>query len=159
MNTLLLNLVNWDLTADASGNIAMAQNPYAPAQDVASACRVFLGEVWYDKNQGLPYLQQILGRPPNAPFIKAQEVAAALTVPEVVSAACFLTSFNKRSLGGQIQITLTSGQRLVVAAGTLQGELPWYVSAVSPEAAAGSAVLLTDSTLVLTDDSGNVLTP
>ena len=41
MNTLLLDLTNWDLLVDASGNIAVASDPYSVAQDVASAVRVF----------------------------------------------------------------------------------------------------------------------
>lgn len=126
----------WDLTLDASGNIAVAEEPYAPAQDAASACRTFLSEVWYDVSLGVPYLQQILGKLPSAAFVKAQEEAAALTVPGVVAATCFLTSFKQRELGGQVQLTFSDGTTGVIGTVTsLQGPLPWYVSAVSPQAA------------------------
>jgi hypothetical protein len=37
MNTLFLNPGPWDLTLDASGNIALAAEPYSLAQDAASA--------------------------------------------------------------------------------------------------------------------------
>lgn len=100
----------WDLCLDASGNIAMAAAPYALAQDAASAVRTFLGECWYDTALGLPYFTQILGQSP-VPygFIKAQCVAAALTVPGVVSAKMFITSIAERQLIGQLQITDSAG--------------------------------------------------
>jgi hypothetical protein len=105
MNTLLLDQVTWDLTKDAAGNIAMASNPYAIAQDVASATRLFLGELWYDTTQGVPYFQQILGKLPPAQFIKAALVQAGLTTPETKSIVCYLTGFVNRELTGQLQIT------------------------------------------------------
>ena len=46
MNTLYLDPQSWDLVLDAAGNIAMAKDPYAKAQDVASACRLFSGELY-----------------------------------------------------------------------------------------------------------------
>ena len=132
---MLLDIATWDLTVDLDSNIAIATNPYAPAQDVASVCRLFSGELWYSKNLGIPYFEQILGHLPSAQFLKAQEVQAALTVPEVATAVCYLTSFKDRVLGGQIQITLTNGQTAVVATSDLLGgTLPWYVNAASPQA-------------------------
>lgn len=115
MNTLYLTPGGWDLTIDASGNIAMATDPYSIAQDVASACRAFLGECWYDTTIGVPYLQQILGIPNvSLSYIKGQLVKAALTVPEVSNAVVVITSFKGRALAGQIQITTTSGQSVTV---------------------------------------------
>lgn len=134
MDTLLLSQTSWDLTLDAMGNIAKASDGYAIAQDVASACRTFRGEIWYNTNTGVPYFQQILGKLPPAQFVKAQEEAAAESVPDVASAKCFLTGFQHRTLTGQIQITTTAGQTLAVG-GNIQGNVPWYVSAVSAEAA------------------------
>ena len=74
MNTLLLDTVAWDLVLDSNGNIALAQPPYATAQDVASAIRLFLGELWYDQTQGVPYWQQFLGFNPTTSQI-AQNIA------------------------------------------------------------------------------------
>lgn len=134
MNTLLLGLNTWDLTVDAMGNIAMATDPYAPAQDAASACRLFQGELWYDTTQGIPYFQRILGTFPPASYVRAQLEAAALTVPEVITAQAFLTSFVNRNLGGQVQLTLTSGATAIIGTSGVQGSLPWYVTAASPQA-------------------------
>lgn len=129
MRTLLLDLVTWDLTKDASGNIAVADAPYAIAQDVASACRTFLGEVWYDTSLGLPYFQQILGQPPVPELLRVQLNEAALTVPEVVSTQIYFTRFNGRHLEGQVHITDTRGTTLAVGGGLLAAGTPWYINA------------------------------
>lgn len=115
MNTLLLDTVLWDLVLDANGNIAVASDPYAIVQDVASACRVFLGEEFYDTTQGIPYFQQILGELPPAAFIKAQIAAAAAMVPGCNNPVVYLGSFNNRVLSGQVQFTDSNGATQVAA--------------------------------------------
>lgn len=109
MNTLLLATDTWDLVLDANGNIAMASEPYAIAQDVASAVKLFAAELWYDTSQGIPYFQNILGQRPQQQYIKAQIEKAALTVPGVSKARCLFASFVGRQLTGQIQIIDTTG--------------------------------------------------
>ena len=105
MDTLLLDLSEWDLTVDASGNLAVASSPYALAQDAASAIKTFLGEVYFDTTIGVPWMQQILGQPLNLALLKAQLAAAAETVPGVASAVVFITAFNDRVVQGQVQTT------------------------------------------------------
>jgi len=109
MNTLLLDRTAWDLCLDANGDIAMASNPYAIAQDVASAIRLFAGELWYDTTQGVPYWQQILGQFPPLALLKQAIANAALTVPEVVQARCLIASFSGRTITGQVQVIDTTG--------------------------------------------------
>jgi len=109
MNTLLLDRDTWDLVLDAAGNIAMATPPYALAQDVASAVRTFLGEVWYDMTQGIPYFSEVLGKLPPAALLTQLISKQAKTVPGVVTAQCVITAFNARGVSGQIQFTDTSG--------------------------------------------------
>lgn len=111
MNTILLDTVEWDLVLDANGNIAAAAEPYSLAQDAASAIRTFLGECYWDTTLGLPYLTQILGKSPTLALLKAQFIAAALTVPDVASAQCFIVALTDRNLTGQIQVmSATTGQ-------------------------------------------------
>lgn len=112
--TLLLDQTLWDLVLDSSGNIAVAAEPYAIAQDVASACRTFLGEVYYDITLGVPYFQQILGQFPPLQLLKQQLVTAALTVPGCTNPVCYLSDVSDRKVTGQIQFTGPSG-RLQVA--------------------------------------------
>lgn len=113
MNTLLLDAVNWDFVLDSSGNIALATEPYAIAQDVASAARLFAGELWFDTTKGIPYFEQILGHSPPIAIYKALNEAAALTVPNVVKAKCYVSSYTDRKITGQIQTTDTSGTTTV----------------------------------------------
>jgi hypothetical protein len=108
MNTLLLDIAAWDLALDINGNIAVASEPYAIAQDVASAVRLFAGELWYDTTQGVPYFD-VLGNVPNLQFIKLQIEKAALTAPGVVTARCLFAALTNRVLTGQVQIIDATG--------------------------------------------------
>jgi hypothetical protein len=113
-NTLLLDRTTWDLCLDASGNIAVAGEPYALAQDVASAVRTFLGECWFNTKDGVPYWSDILGKRPPLQLVKKDIVAAALTVQGIASAQCFITGLTDRALTGQVQVTTTGGATLTV---------------------------------------------
>lgn len=107
MNTVLLDVGLWDLTLDASGNIALAAEPYALAQDVASACRTVLGEVYYDTSLGVDYFGQIFGLTPPASVFQEMFVAQSLTVPNVVAATCLIEGYDAdtRTATGQVVFT------------------------------------------------------
>ena len=109
LQTLLLNPQSWDLMVSASRDIAMASEPYALAQDAASAIRLFEGEDYYDTTRGVPYWQQILGQYPPVSLMRAKFVAAAMTVPGVIAARCFIESIIDRRPKGQVQVTNTAG--------------------------------------------------
>lgn len=115
MKTLLLDVSGWDLLADAAGNIAAAVAPYQHAQDVASALRTFLGEVWYDTSVGIPYFTEVLGHTPPVTFFQELMVQAAKTVPGVVSAECTIEAFENRKVTGQVTFTTDDGQTGTVA--------------------------------------------
>lgn len=102
-NTLALDPDTWDLTVDANGNIAVATPPYALAQDVASAVRTFLGEVWYDTTQGIPYWTQVLGKLPPAALLIEMINNAALSVIGVSTVQTILTGFSERGITGIIE--------------------------------------------------------
>lgn len=123
-DTLYLNPGSWDLLVDASGNIALASPPYALAQDVASVCRTFLGEVYYDASLGIPYLQKILGKTPALNVVQGALVAAALTVPTVDAATCVISSFKNRQAVGQIQFETTTGASGSVSVGQPESGSP-----------------------------------
>lgn len=115
MNTLLLDNSQWDLLTDAAGNIAMATAPYALAQDVASALKLFLGELWYDVTQGVAYFTEILGHAPPLPLFQEFMVRAALTVPGVVSAECTIEAFEQRTVTGQVTFRTSTGVAGIVS--------------------------------------------
>lgn len=141
MNTLLLT-PSWGLTINGAGNIATCYDAapvdptlrasYALAQDVASAIRLFQGELWYDTTQGLPYFQQILNHMPPAEFLKAQFVQAALTVPGVATAVCTFKSFTSRLLVGTVTGTPQIGGSFGVSlSANANSSPPWYVNAAA----------------------------
>lgn len=114
MDTILLDADSWDMVLDANGNIAMASQPYSIAQDVSSAGRLFLGELWYDQTKGTPYFSTVLGERPPVSLIKAQKIQSSLTVPAVASADCFISTFTSRKIDGQIQVVDIYGTTTVV---------------------------------------------
>lgn len=107
--TLLLSPQSWDLLVDAGQNIAVAEAPYALAQDAASAIKLFEGEDYYDVTRGIPYWSEILGHWPPVRVMKAYFNRAALTVPGVVAAQSFIDSIEDRRPKGQVQITDRTG--------------------------------------------------
>lgn len=114
MKTMLLDPGRWDFVKDASGNIAIAGDPYALAQNAASAIRMFLGNQWYNTTIGVPYLTangkgQLLSAPPNLPLMKTTFANVAKTVPGVVSANVIITAVVDRNVRGQVQVTDQSG--------------------------------------------------
>jgi hypothetical protein len=109
MNTLLLTLDRWDLCLDSSNGIAVASDPYSVQQDVASACRTFLGDLWYDTAAGIPYFQQILGQFPPLELVKQWLVTQALTVPGCTNPVVYISTFSDRQISGQVQFTDSNG--------------------------------------------------
>ena len=109
LSTILLDTEAWDMVLDSNGDIALAQPPYAVAQDVASAIRTFLGECYYNINLGVPYWQDYLGQPFSQSAVIQAMNAAALTVPGVVTANTVITSFTNRQVSGQVQFSTSDG--------------------------------------------------
>lgn len=104
MDTLYLDPETWDVVVDASGNIALAQNPYAIAQDVASACRLWKGEALFDTTRGVPYKSSVLGNMPPSVMLKDWFKTESMTVPEVVDVTPVL-DLDSRKLSGYLQVT------------------------------------------------------
>lgn len=111
MKTLLLDQDTWDVLLDAEGNFALAGEPYAVAQDVASAVKLFQGELWYDTSKGIPYFSQVLGFLPPPSLLYTYFKNAALSVPTVATAIVALNPLEDRTVKGQIQFTDTSGAK------------------------------------------------
>lgn len=109
VNTILLSS-DWDMSVDPSGNIAGAYGNYALAQDVATACRLFFGELWYNTKNGIPYFEDILGKRPSRSLVRTYMKNAALTVPGVVDAKIYIDGVERRKLVGRIQFTDSVGK-------------------------------------------------
>jgi hypothetical protein len=126
MQTLLLDTQIWDLCLDAFGNIAVASDPYSMAQDVASALRLFNGELYYNTAKGVRYFEDILGHSPPLPLLKAELTNAATTVPGVTSAQAFIAVSNRdRVVTGQVQCQSVTGSLAVL--GPIAGTGPFVI--------------------------------
>lgn len=110
-NTLYLDPTSWDVVLDASGNIAMAQPPYAVAQDVASACKLFKGEQIYDTERGVPYFEEILGHLPPAALVASLLETEALTVSGVVTAQLEMIDLQNREATAQLLFIDEQGEQ------------------------------------------------
>lgn len=116
--SLLLDTSTWDLCLDALGNIAVADDPYATAQNVDCMLRTWQGENYYNTTLGVAYKDQVFSGAPSLAMLKGLLVAAALQVDNVVSAQAFLTLDKKRQLGGQVQFKMASGETVVSGFGS-----------------------------------------
>ncbi len=108
MRTMLLDPATWDITLDAAGNIALADENLSLAQDAASAIRLWQGELYYDTLKGVPW-RKLLGAAIPLSLVKSKLVDAALTVPGIKSARVFFSSIDAdRTLHGQVQISTST---------------------------------------------------
>jgi hypothetical protein len=63
----------------------------------------------------VPWLTAIFGKNPSISQLKGYFVAAALTVPGVASAQCFITAVTRRTVSGQIQVRSAATGQVSVA--------------------------------------------
>ena len=104
--TVFLDPRTWDLTLDVNGNIAVATSTYQRAQDIASACRVFRGDIYFNQLDGIPYKESILGKNKYPLGLYHSELhRCAMSVDGVVSANIKLNQLQNRVLTGIIEFT------------------------------------------------------
>lgn len=114
MKSLLLAQDTWDLVLDIKGNLAVCTEPYAIAQDVATAVRTQAGDLWYDIATGVPFTPEIFGEPVRLQYVRQQIEAAALSVAGVTAARCVLATLVDRNLTGQVQVTDNTGATNII---------------------------------------------
>ena len=104
--TVFLDPRTWDLSLDVNGNIAAATSTYQRAQDIASECRTFREDIYFNKLQGIPYKESILGKNKYPLGLYQSELhRAAMSVDGVVSANIKLNQLQNRVLTGIIEFT------------------------------------------------------
>jgi len=116
MKTLLLDVDAWDVTLDASGQIATAIGPYSIAQNVANIVRLFTDDAWYDRARGIPHFAIDLAQRPDPAVLRSRVRAAVLQVDGVAEAEVS-TELDEdgRVLGGDVRLTLETGEVADVA--------------------------------------------
>lgn len=102
MDSLYLDPNTWDLTLTADGDIAIAKAPYSTAQSVANAIRLFEGELYYDTSKGVPYFDEVLGKPHSYAFFKYRMEEAARRVNGVTDVNVSISSHNGRVIVGTV---------------------------------------------------------
>lgn len=117
-DTLALTVPGWDLDLDSRGNIrtvgdATPGTQTGPgmrlAQDVASRVRAWLGEVWFDVNQGIDY-PRYLGQAPSLTQLRADFQNEAVLVPLCATAiADFDLTRPTRTVTGSLYLTDLNG--------------------------------------------------
>lgn len=113
-STLFLMPNTWDLELDNNGNIAIATSTYQQAQDVCSACRTMVQDMYYQQSQGIPYLEKILGQGTYSLALYRQQLYdAAMSVDGVTSATVTL-SLSNRELSGTIQFKNTQDETVTI---------------------------------------------
>ncbi len=106
MKTIFLNPYTWDLELDTQGNIAIATDVYQQAQDIASSCRVFRGDDYYKKNDGIPYLEEIMGKSGYPISLYQRQLHdRSILVDGVVSVNVRLNPLKDRIMSGNIEFT------------------------------------------------------
>lgn len=119
MDTLALNPDTWDLTIDAYGNLATFGDATPTvqtgpgmrlAQDVATRCRAWRGEVYFDTTQGIRY-ETILGAAPNLSVLQNSFNTEALKVPlcETAIAVFAFAAGSARTITGTLNVADVSG--------------------------------------------------
>lgn len=126
MDTLALDPTLWDVTTDLYGNLATfgdatpASAQTGPgmrlAQDVATRCRAWHGEVYYDTTQGIRY-EQILGAAPNLAVVQNAFNTEALNVPlcETAIADFAFTAGSVREITGTLNVADVNGNSATIS--------------------------------------------
>ena len=125
MKTIFLDPNTWNLAVDSGGNIAVADDPYALAQNVSCAVRTFRGEVPSDLDYGIPYRESVLGSAYDAVAVRKHHEDIAKTVSGVTNALAVIDSFEHRVPSGFIKITDSDGVDLTA-------DIDFPTSAISP---------------------------
>lgn len=98
------------MVLDAAGDIACASEPYAVAQNVASAIRTFTGDCWYAQNKGMPYWRQILGHYPPMALVRDRITSEAMKEDDVAQVRVQRLDAAGRVLTGEVLVIDTNGQ-------------------------------------------------
>ena len=114
MDTLYLNPDSWDLELTTDGDIAIAKAPYSTAQSVANAIRLFEGELYYDTEKGVPYFDEILGKPHSYSLYKHRMEEAAKRVSGVKDVEVSIHNQNGRGLSGAVSFKDENNQTYTV---------------------------------------------
>lgn len=106
MLTFMLDPATWDLQLDESGQLATVEGPYAVAQSVANAIRLFTKDAYFDQDQGIPHFNVDLGLSPPPEVMQERLIQAARSVVGVQAAAVTQWQNVGRTWSGVLALTI-----------------------------------------------------
>ena len=114
--TLYLDQDAWDITLDGAGNIKTVISPYADAQNVANAVRLFTRDAYIRQRQGVPHFDLDLGVKPALSEVRAVYRETALAVENIADATVDIVGLDTetRAMTGTIHATSESGETVNV---------------------------------------------
>lgn len=83
MQSLATKEINNDLYKDKYGNLAIVEDLGAVRQVTLSSVKLQLGELKYDTDRGVPYLETVFSDIPNIPLWESYMITAASDVTGV----------------------------------------------------------------------------
>lgn len=108
--TLQLDPQRWELMLDKDGLICVCEGPYAIAQNVANAVRLFTKDAYFEQERGIPHYDIELGKKPPYALLRSKIITTALGVEGVADARVTWIEFtNDKVLTGEILLTLKDG--------------------------------------------------
>lgn len=110
MKTLALKNDNWDFFVDSFGNWATKESNEQIAQDVATSCRVFVGEMEFDVGRGVNYREPDKIRQTLGDDIRRQ----ALLINGVKEAVVSIEKVDNRRASVMIYVTNENGDKITV---------------------------------------------
>lgn len=111
MNLLLND--DWDIYVDGTRQLAVTPSvEYNVAQMVGNEVKLFYGEGWYDRSQGLPHFTVTFTANPNLPLIQTLILNHVNDVEGVVESDMDFYVDQQRVMRGVI-VTSTSNGKLV----------------------------------------------
>ena len=114
MKTLALRNNDWDFYVDGLGNWATKESNEQLAQDVASSCRVFKGEMEFDVERGVEYNEPDKIRSTIKDDIRRQ----ALLIDGIMEAVVSIERIENRKARVVIYVTNENGDKITVGEDT-----------------------------------------
>lgn len=115
MLSLLLD-TNWDITLDAAGNLAVADENYSIAQEVANAVKLFTNDAYFDTQAGIPHFEISLKRNVSASVVRARIKEAAENVEGVKTANVNIIDIDNDTLQAEILLKLDNNTNAAITA-------------------------------------------
>jgi hypothetical protein len=108
---------DWDLQLNAEGNLILAHDDYAIAQNCANEIRLFTNDAYFQADNGIDWFNTQLGKPLEESLLKSEIHDACMRVSGVVGVvSILLKSFDseERTLSAEIIVRTENSTNVTV---------------------------------------------